>query len=133
MIRDLFESGSLFHAVKDGNLNVEQHLAEIVSLIDPPPKAFLERSDRCRQYWDAGGSWIAATPVPHQTLRVRERRVEGRDKGLLLRLVRNILRWLPEDRPAAEDLFDDAFVVQHRSGNNGNSNLQRTVDTENPP
>ncbi|GAB7351810.1 hypothetical protein MBLNU459_g2378t2 [Dothideomycetes sp. NU459] len=44
MIWDLFEGGRLFRAVKDGHLNDEQHLAEMVSLLGPPPKKFLERS-----------------------------------------------------------------------------------------
>ena len=52
---DLLEGGRLFRAVKDGRLNDEQHLAEMVSLIGPPPKTFLKRSEKCRQYWDANG------------------------------------------------------------------------------
>jgi hypothetical protein len=60
------------------------------------------------------GNWIAATPIPDQTLEMRERRLKGQDQDLLLTLVRKILRWLPEDRPSAEDLFEDEFLVQHR-------------------
>ncbi|KAH7329486.1 kinase-like domain-containing protein [Stachybotrys elegans] len=114
MIWNLFEGGNLFHAAKDGHLNDEQHLAEMVSLMGPPPNEFLERSEMCRKYWDTDGNWIAATPIPDQSLESREIRLEGRDKELLLRLARKILRWLPEDRPSAEDLFEDQFVVQHR-------------------
>ena len=54
-IWDLFEGGRLFRAVKDGHLNDEQHLAEMVSLLGPPPKEFLEKSDKSRQYWDPEG------------------------------------------------------------------------------
>lgn len=54
-IWDLFEGTSLFRAVKDGCLNDELHLAEMVSLLGPPPKAFLERSAKCNQYWNADG------------------------------------------------------------------------------
>lgn len=54
-IWDLFEGGRLFRAVREGHLNDEQHLAEMVSLLGPPPKEFLERSNKCRQYWDADG------------------------------------------------------------------------------
>jgi hypothetical protein len=119
----------LFRAVKDGHLNDEQHLAEMVSLMGPPPRSFLERSETSRQYWDAEGkvipqpaernisltgnkgNWIASTPIPHQTLELRENRLKGKDQELLLALVRKILRWLPEDRPLAENLFDDEFLV----------------------
>ncbi|OAA68199.1 protein kinase [Niveomyces insectorum RCEF 264] len=115
MIWDLFERGMLFHATKDGRINDEQHLAEMVALMGPPPRAFLERSDACRQYWDAHGNWIAATPIPEQTLETRETRLAGEDKALLVALARKLLRWLPEDRPAAEDLLDDAFLNQGRA------------------
>lgn len=57
-IWDLFEGGRLFRAVRDGNLNDEQHLAEMVSLLGPPPKRFLDRSIKCRQYWDVDGNII---------------------------------------------------------------------------
>jgi hypothetical protein len=119
--------------VKDGNLNDELHLAEMVSLMGPPPRSFLERSETCRQYWDTEGkfvtvrkvlpvtdknngniigNWIAATPIPDQSLETRERRLEGKDQELLLTFVRKILRWLPEDRPSAGDIFEDEFLVQ---------------------
>lgn len=58
------------------------------------------------------GKWIAATLIPDQTLETRETRLKGKDKELLLILARKILRWLPEERPSAEDLYDDEFLTQ---------------------
>lgn len=58
------------------------------------------------------GNWIASTPIPDQSLETRERRLSGKDKELLLALARKILRWLPEERPSAEDLFEDEFLIQ---------------------
>lgn len=58
------------------------------------------------------GTWIAKTPIPSQTLETREIRLEGRDRELLLKLMRKILCWLPEDRPSAEDLYNDGFIYQ---------------------
>lgn len=99
----------------------------------PPPKQFLERSELCGKYWDAegeifqfgshkltidlttSGNWVAATPIPEQTLETRERRLEGQDRELLLVLVRKILRWLPEERPSAQDLFEDDFILRFTS------------------
>jgi hypothetical protein len=49
-IWDLLQGSCLFIAAKDGLLNDEQHLAEMVSLLGPPPEAFLDRSENCRQY-----------------------------------------------------------------------------------
>lgn len=114
-IWDLFEGHRLFRAVKGDMFNDELHLAEMVSLMGPPPKEFLQRSERCRQYWDSEGSvdlplpyevrnanrlvgnWIAATPIPEQSLESLEERLKGPDKVLLLNLLRKILRWLPEE------------------------------------
>jgi hypothetical protein len=108
----LFEGGRLYRAEKDGIPDDEHHLAEMVSLMGPPPQNFLARSEKCSLYWDSSGNWIAATPVPDQSLDTRETRLDGEDKRLLLMLVRKILRWLPEERPAAHDLFSDDFLLQ---------------------
>ncbi|RMY83670.1 hypothetical protein D0862_11640 [Hortaea werneckii] len=112
MIWNLLEDGNLFQPFKDGHLDDEVHFAQMVSLMGPPPKQFLERSDRCRKFWDSEGNWIAATPIPEQTLETREMRLTGEDRDLLLALVRKILRWLPEERPSAEDLYEDEFILQ---------------------
>ncbi|KAJ8110900.1 hypothetical protein OPT61_g6377 [Boeremia exigua] len=62
MIWDLFEGGRLFRAVKEGHLNDEQHLAEMVSLIGSPPRSFLQRCEKSRQYWDAEGEIMPQAP-----------------------------------------------------------------------
>ncbi|KAJ4203446.1 hypothetical protein NW759_015122 [Fusarium solani] len=62
MIWDLFEGGRLFRAEKDGHLNDELKLSEMVSLLGPPLKEFLERSDKCRLYWDAEGE-LPSSPL----------------------------------------------------------------------
>lgn len=98
-----------------------------------PSKKFLERSVNSRKFWDSegepdpesdhhpfvycilttiAGNWIAATPIPKQSFEEREKRLEGKDKELLLVLVRKILRWDPEERPSAEELFEDEFLIQ---------------------
>jgi hypothetical protein len=41
--------------MKDGYLDDEFHFAQTVSLMEPPPKQFLERSERCSKYWDSEG------------------------------------------------------------------------------
>ena len=47
--------------MKDGVLDDERHLAEMVSLMGPPPRAFLERSEKCRKYWDTEGKFVLQT------------------------------------------------------------------------
>ncbi|KAF1842515.1 protein kinase [Cucurbitaria berberidis CBS 394.84] len=114
MLWDFLEGRTLFDAAKDGLLHDERHIAEMVSFIGPPPKAFLERSENCRKYWDMEGNWIAETPVPDQSLENRVKSLSGDDRELFLRLLRKTLRWLPEDRPAAQELFQDEFIYQDR-------------------
>ena len=58
------------------------------------------------------GNWIAPRPIPDQTLESREVRLQVKDKELLLALMRKILRWLPEERPSAGELFEDGFIIQ---------------------
>lgn len=51
---NLLEAGNLFRPYKDGHLDDELHFAQMVSLMGPPPREFLERSD-CSKFWDAEG------------------------------------------------------------------------------
>lgn len=44
----------------------EQHLAQMVSLMGPPPKHFLERSPKCRKYWDEDGKSCPSCPVNNE-------------------------------------------------------------------
>lgn len=52
----MFEGGNLFFAKKNGMLDDEQHLAEMMSLMGPPPVEFLKRSEKCLKYWDEQGT-----------------------------------------------------------------------------
>jgi len=45
---------------KNGILDDQQHLAEMVSPLGPPPPEFLIRSKNCYQYWDSKG----IAPIP---------------------------------------------------------------------
>lgn len=45
-------------------------------------------------------------------------RLKGKDRELLLALVRKILKWLPEERPSAQDLFDDELINPSMTGDN---------------
>ncbi|KAK7217472.1 hypothetical protein V2G26_005475 [Clonostachys chloroleuca] len=112
MVWDLFQGTRLFYALKDRILNDERHLSEMVSLMGPPPKAFLERSPKCREYWDVDGNWIASTPIPEQSFDMREAQLKGEDHQLLLALVKKFFRWLPEERATAQDLTEDPFLTQ---------------------
>ena len=56
-IWDLLEGKPLFNAKKDGILNDEQHLAEMVSLMGKPPPKFIQRSARASAFFDDSGQF----------------------------------------------------------------------------
>lgn len=49
------EGHHLFFAKQNGSLSDEQHLAEMISLMGPPPPEFLKRSEKCQMFWDSDG------------------------------------------------------------------------------
>lgn len=59
---DLLEGRRLFVAKRDGLVDDEQHLAEMVSLMGPPPREFLQRSKRCAAYFDDSGKHERGPP-----------------------------------------------------------------------
>lgn len=82
------------------------------------------------------GNWIAATPIPEETLETLETRLEGEDREQFLAMVRKVFCWLSEERPNAEDLYLDDFLQQaHRdreaanAGNEGNEGIAGTAGT----
>lgn len=55
--------------------------------------------------------------------------MNDKDRELLLALVRKILKWLPGERPSAQDLFEDEFINQFMTGNDSISSLiQQCID-----
>ena len=39
--------------------------------------------------------------------------MEGEDHELFVAFAKKVLRWLPEERPRADELISDAFLSQH--------------------
>ncbi|ROT40445.1 protein kinase [Sodiomyces alkalinus F11] len=109
MLWDLFEKSTLFGARVNGVLSDEVHLAEMVSLLGPPPPDFISRSEACKKYFDSEGNWVAATPVPGQSLFEREVQLQGEEKDAFVRFARRMLCWRPEERPTAVELMEDDF------------------------
>ncbi|EEQ86727.2 serine/threonine protein kinase [Blastomyces dermatitidis ER-3] len=72
-IWDLFEGGRLFYALRNRILDDEQHLAEMVALMGPPPQSFLQRSEKCRNYWDVEGEYLAISPAhpPEEIIKLK--------------------------------------------------------------
>lgn len=51
-------------------------------------------------------------PIPEQSLEMRFGQYDGEDKELFLNVLRIILCWLPDERPTAEELAYDDFLMQ---------------------
>lgn len=58
------------------------------------------------------GNWLGSIPIPNSSLEERVTHLEGDDKQLRLGFARRILRWLPDERPIAEELAFDAWLMQ---------------------
>ncbi|KAL4791057.1 kinase-like domain-containing protein [Aspergillus venezuelensis] len=121
MLWDLAQGDHLFYAKKDRILNDEQHLAEIISLKGPPPAEFIQRSEKCSQYWDKDdshhsnpvtGNRKGSIPIPEQSFETREVQLSGEDRELFIDFLRRILLWVPEERPTAEGLAYDTLLMQ---------------------
>ncbi|KAG9041090.1 hypothetical protein FS842_002725 [Serendipita sp. 407] len=114
MIWDLLGNGNLFRTTggpenKQDNL---YHLANMVALLGPPPKDFLERTngDRLWGWFDEKKNWKGAAEIPEGTLETAEKRLGGEEKVLFLDFARKILNWKPEERSTAGELLEDPWL-----------------------
>ncbi|KAJ5247267.1 hypothetical protein N7468_002250 [Penicillium chermesinum] len=112
MIWDLFEGGSLFSG-RDPEFQTYRsraHLAEMISLLGPPPPSLLAQGDLTGKFFKEG-NFCAGIPVPEYTpLEARETTLEGEEKEKFLCLVRKMLQWEPGKRSSARELEEDDWV-----------------------
>ena len=131
----MVEDGHQFFAKKNRILDDEQHLAEMVSLVGPPPPEFLRRSEKCLRYWDEqgmqspplltylvapitlhyfplAGNWKGSIPIPEQSLETRAQQFSDEDRELFLSFLRRTFHWVSEERHTAEELAYDDFLMQ---------------------
>ncbi|KAK3074287.1 hypothetical protein LTR53_003398 [Teratosphaeriaceae sp. CCFEE 6253] len=109
---DLFEPKRLFSPQgEDGRYSEAHHLAQMISIIGPPPQDFLRRSERSKRFWDEEGIWKGDAPVPETTLETAEQRLEGDEKRHFLTFMRKMLQWKPEDRDDIQEVFMDEWLL----------------------
>ncbi|EAQ88814.1 hypothetical protein CHGG_05433 [Chaetomium globosum CBS 148.51] len=118
LIWDMFEGRNLFDGIdrKDGVYRGRAHLAEMITLLGPPPAGFINRGNHENKFFSESvkGQWIADTePLPPKTLEYLETSLEGADKQLLLQLMRKMLQWALEDRKTAKELAKDPWIIKH--------------------
>jgi serine/threonine-protein kinase SRPK3 len=60
----------------------------------------------------ASGNWKGLIPIPDINLEQLEQRLEGEDKQGYLQFIRRMLCWIPEERPTAEELIFDPWLME---------------------
>ncbi|KAL1886593.1 hypothetical protein Plec18167_000525 [Paecilomyces lecythidis] len=118
----------------DGKYDAKGHLAEMIALLGPPPKALLEKSKAMSKYnWPQpvrnatgklcnnaqeffGGPFFNADEfcyngsIPSRSLDDTAPFLEEKDREGFLSFVREMLNWLPEKRKTARELMDHRFL-----------------------
>lgn len=110
-------------------------MAQMMAILGPPPLDFLQRSEKCKRFWDQdgrlssnsdfsdsiihnvfvaytlSGQWTNETPIPDISLESAEHRLQGEEKALFLAFMRKMLQWKPEDRCSCQDVFWDERLL----------------------
>lgn len=101
----------------EGNKSLENHLAELVAVLGPPPLELLRRSLVAEEFFDidsdgnGDGASKASTSIPSRSLEDSEKRLEGQSKALFLQFIRKMLQWEPEKRPTAAELLENPWLT----------------------
>ncbi|GAM37861.1 hypothetical protein TCE0_033f08139 [Talaromyces pinophilus] len=101
MIWNVFEGGSLFtgQGPEFQTYRSRAHLAEIISLLGPPPSSFLARGQLTHRFFSDDGDFNAGIEMKQQVpLEERESTLKGEDKAIFIRLMRKMLQWEPSQR-----------------------------------
>ncbi|KAE8138748.1 kinase-like domain-containing protein [Aspergillus pseudotamarii] len=110
---DIVSSQTLIKGeIRDGIFDDGVHIAELVALLGPPPREFLEKSDLSWVFWDESGQWKNLVPIPDRSLEKLAISIQGEDVEGFLRWLRRALQWNPEDRPTALELLMDPWLMK---------------------
>ncbi|KAL4807996.1 kinase-like domain-containing protein [Aspergillus unguis] len=116
MIWNIFEGDSLFtgHDPELQTYRSRAHLAEIISLLGPPPQGLLAQGRLSHKFFSDKGDFCAGIPLQDRTLlEERETSLNGQDKERFLRLIRKMLQWEPTKRSTAKELVDDEWIREN--------------------
>ncbi|PYI09675.1 kinase-like protein [Aspergillus sclerotiicarbonarius CBS 121057] len=113
MIWNIFEGESLFtgHDPEFQAYRSRAHLAEMITLLGPPPPDLLARGNLSHKFFSDEGDFYAKSLLDNPNpLEQRETSLEGEDKACFLRLVRKMLQWEPAKRSSAKALQQDEWI-----------------------
>ncbi|KAJ5816010.1 hypothetical protein N7447_008243 [Penicillium robsamsonii] len=108
---DLLGLNKIFNADHEsGDMYEAAHLAELISVLGPPPAAFLAPNpEKAAQFWDEGGIWKDIVPIPD----IGMLESLGGQMGLppaFVKFMRRTLTWVPNERATAKDLVEDPWL-----------------------
>ncbi|KAJ5587346.1 CMGC protein kinase [Penicillium hispanicum] len=110
---DIVNSRTLFQGRNQDDIFDDRvHLAEMVALLGPPPKEFVNGSKVGHVFWDENGDWKNLAPVPDISVESLGANIKGEDKAGFFRFLRKALRWLPEERPTAYEILRDEWLME---------------------
>lgn len=86
-------------------------MAQMVAVLGPPPLDYLQRTETSWDYFDNTGNWKGAVEIPNISMEDSEKQLSGANKALFLDFMRQMLRWVPEERQTAKKLLKHAWPV----------------------
>ncbi|KAE8357311.1 kinase-like domain-containing protein [Aspergillus caelatus] len=110
---DIVSSQTLIRGeTRDGIFDDRVHIAELVALLGPPPREFLEKRDLSLVFWVQSGQWKNLVPIPDRTLENLAVNIQSEDVEGFLRWLRLALQWNPENHPTALELLMDPWLMK---------------------
>jgi serine/threonine-protein kinase SRPK3 len=125
---DLLQGKNLFQTKGlDGKDSSPRHVAQMISLLGPPPPEMLRKSSRTREFYNEDGtygfcfarhmrcslppgSWKELEEIPSISLEDSITLLADVEKADFISFARKMLQWDPEKRSAAKDLYEDPWL-----------------------
>ncbi|KAJ5278737.1 hypothetical protein N7478_004109 [Penicillium angulare] len=116
MLWDLFYGRGPFDIPSDSRASEyseEVHMGQIISLLGPPPPDFLHKGNETSRYFDAQRQFKFPELTSGKGLVFMAKEIdEDNDTPQFVDFISRMLRWKPEDRETAKDLFLHLWLPQ---------------------
>ncbi|KFY37814.1 hypothetical protein V495_06921 [Pseudogymnoascus sp. VKM F-4514 (FW-929)] len=112
---ELVEDISLLDGISSGKeYDGRTHFAQMIRLLGPPPAEILERANRevYLDLYSEKGEWKRPYLMPPESLTFESQTpsLQGEDKRLFIQFARRMLKWVPEERATAKELYEDPWL-----------------------
>ncbi|KXX80341.1 Serine/threonine-protein kinase SRPK [Madurella mycetomatis] len=108
MLWTLVEGTNLFTNNEGGRWkSALPHMARMISLLGPPPQYLLDMTPVTKDFFDKTGNY----KIVETSLEAEATALEGEAKADFLRFLRRMLHWDQDNRPSAQELLKDPWLV----------------------